>query len=566
MTTTSAAGEESLGSNSAPLNSQEASSSSTTGTSISGPSLPSFYYPVTDCEDAPDRLQFSAFGKHLPFLSRFLVTTRLVDVGFRESQALVEFLMKRLENAYYMYAHEHFPQHMEYLQILSADDMELPAWKALVFDLDRRYFRSMKRNEQVHQIRHIAVHRNTYDTSIVKAAAIEAEFLGDDVLINQIDIILRVLYARTSPDSQYSATQGETRTVHKLLWPADCPAETMHQLLDKVQSLGETASLKFCQRHLRQALLRWCPEPVATYQELTGWGRFIEDPANWDSKDPQGQSFRDDILLKLQGVALRCVRNAAAHRTWYYITDPYDAERLHSDIQHVIKYVRILGDEGMATRIERLRATTLEFLHAKLNEWMDPSWCDDRDWRLFYRYTENCTNYWDRWIRGFSEDGVDVWPIVRLYNRSHRRLAAMIEERGYELFPPPVPPADPVPAAEPRAVTEEEARESEEHNKWWCQQIAAENAALEAALSSVAMEENKVENHSEDQSGEENDDDDDTATTGNQYLLTDAEQQELSAAWEEQCVLASSPPGTPNLENAPWLGTLPPNGDEVVEW
>ncbi|KAL8646685.1 MAG: hypothetical protein Q9210_005992 [Variospora velana] len=569
-----AAGEESLGSNSSAQDSQDTSSSSTTGTSMTRLSLPSFSSPVTDFTDASDRFECSAFGKHLPFLSRFLATTRQVDIRCHERQALVVFLMKRLEDAYYTYAHKQFPRHMEALQILSADDMELPVWKAFVFDLQPRFFRSMKRNEQVHQIRHIAVHRETYDTSFVKAAAIEAEVLGDDVLIKQIDIILRVLYADASPDSQYSVTQRQRRTVHKLLWPADRPVETMHQLLDKVQSLGETVSLEFCQRHLRQALLRWRCDPVATCKELTGWVRFIKDPAKWDSNDPQGQRFRDDILPKLEGVCLRDVRNAAAHRQWYDMTDPYEAEKLGSDIQDVINYVRILGDEGMATRIERLRATTLEFLHAKINEWMDPSWCDNRDWRLLYRYTEDRKVYWDRWTRRFSDDGVDVWPLVRLYFRSHKRLDTMIHQRGYELYPVRLLPlAVPVAAEQTRAVeTEEEAREREEHARWWCEQFAADIAAQEALCASVAMElidENEldeVKNHSGDQSGEEeddDDDDDDDAPTGNQYLLTDAEQQEWSAAIE-QSMLAS--PRTPDLENAPWLEMLPPNEDEVDEW
>ncbi|KAI4118186.1 MAG: hypothetical protein LQ345_001706 [Seirophora villosa] len=541
-----ASSDESQGSGSSTPDYEDSTSSSTAGASDTC-SLLSFSTPVIDGADPRGRLGFTAFGKNLPNLSRLLGTNRQLDIKFSQRQALIVFLVERLENAHWTYAREKFPHEMEALHILSADQLDLPAWKAFVSELNRGDFRT-KRNKLVYEIRHIAVHRRTYDTNIVKAAVIEAEFLGDDRLIKQIDVILWVLYADASHDSRFTVTQRQRRSVQELLWPIDRRVETMHQLLDKVQSLGETVSFAFCQRHLSRALHEWgCTE--GAHLELPDWKRNLQDPSNWDLNDPQAQTFRDALIAKLGRVSVDRLRNAAAHRHWYEITDADEAGDLYSHIQGVVDYVRILGDEGIATRIERLRDSTLELLHPKLRAWMDPSWLDNRNWQVLYHQTKSGCGHWDEMEFEFQKDRVDVHPLSRLYCLSLRRIGNMVRARGLDLEEElemasrrrrAAARANARPEPQPEPETEEQIKAGEEKARWWREQVEADyKAAQKVYQATVVVEE-----------------------IGS---LTDAEwsaEIQRSAAAAADWIVGVE-------KNAPaWLGTLAPEEeeDEVGEW
>ncbi|KAI4174888.1 MAG: hypothetical protein LQ348_006274 [Seirophora lacunosa] len=541
-----ASSDESQGRGSSTPDYEDTTSSSTAGASATC-SLLSFSTPVTDGADPRDRVNFTAFGKNLPILSRLLATNRQVDIEFSQRQALIVFLMERLEIAHWTYAREKFPQQMEALHILSADQLDLPAWKAFVSELNRGDFRT-KRNKLVYEIRHIAVHRRTYDTNIVKAAVIEAEFLGDGRLTKQIDVILRVLYADAAHDSRFTVTQRQRRSVQELLWPIDRPVETMHQLLDKVQSLGETVSFAFCQRHLSRALHKWDVTEGA-HLELSDWIRIIQRPDNWDSSDAQAQTFRDAVIAKLDRVSVDRLRNAAAHRRWYEITDAHEAGDLHSHIQRVIDYVRILGDEGIATRIERLRDTTLELLHPKLRAWMDPSWLDNRDWQDLYGETQFGWDYWEGMEYQFQKSRVDVHPLSRLYCLSLRRIEKMVQAKGLDLMEElelaskrryAEARAKARHEPEPEPETEEQIKAREERARWWREQTEADyEAAQKVDQANFVVEEVG-------------------ALTVAEWT---AEIQRSTAA------VADWVGGV--KENAPaWLGTMPSeeDEDEVEEW
>ncbi|KAL8961506.1 MAG: hypothetical protein Q9193_001945 [Seirophora villosa] len=537
-----ASSDESQESGSSTPDYEDTTSSSTAGASATC-SLLSFSTPVTDGADPRGRLGFTAFGTNLPILSRLLATRRPLDIEFSQRQALIVFLMDRLENAHWTYAREKFPHEMEALHILSADQLELPAWKAFVSELNRGDFQT-KRNKLVYEIRHIAVHRRTYNTNVVKAAVIEAEFLGDDRLVEQIDVILRVLYADASHDSRFTVTQTQRRSVQELLWPIDGPVETTHQLVDKVQSLGETVSFAFCQGHLSQMLDTWGLTEGA-YLELPRWRRCIQRPDNWDSSDAEAQTFRDAVIAKLDRVSVDRLRNAAAHRHWYEITDADEAGDLHSHIQGVIDYVRILGDEGIATRIERLRDTTLELLHPKLRAWMDPSWLDNRDWQVLHGQTRSGWLHWSKMEFKFQNDSVDVRPLSRLYFLSLQRIENMVRARGLDLNEELELASQRRAAAarakagpEPEPETEEQIKAGEERARLWRESVEADiQAEKKVSEATVVVEE--IDS------------------------LTDAERlKEWITAAEASWVGYGK-------ENAPaWLGTLPEEEEEeeVEEW
>ncbi|KAI4120679.1 MAG: hypothetical protein LQ338_006843 [Usnochroma carphineum] len=392
--------------------------------------LPSFSFPVPDPTALEHQSEISAHGKYLEFLSLFLSSDRQLDIGFPKRHALIVFLMASLEKAFCAYAHMMVPEEDDVLQILCADELEPQVWRAFLSDTPD--FGDITNNEGINQIRHIAVHRFDYDTSVIRAAVDEAYFLDNDTMIEEIDIILRVFYADVTGDSNYPVTDEERKIVDDLLWPPNRQVVSTHELLDKVQNLGERSSFNFCQSHLPHVLINR-GFTAAECLELPDWQCVIGNQENWSPNTPEAERLRDEVSAKLQKLWTRDLRNAAAHRVPMEIfeDDFHKENRLFPLIQQVINYVRILGDEETAVRIEELRAGTTALLLRKQREWMDPSWCHTRDWKRIYRTVEDRLEAWQERRSEFAAERVDIEPLLKLYARNKSRLYDMITENDW---------------------------------------------------------------------------------------------------------------------------------------
>ncbi|KAI4143459.1 MAG: hypothetical protein L6R39_004561 [Caloplaca ligustica] len=441
-------------------------------------SLPSFSSPISDPTASLSELK-NAHGTYLEFLSLFLGTARQVDIASSKRNAFSLFLMQSLEKSYFAFAQRYMPKELELVQVVSADELEPQVWKAFLCYVPD--YGPIARNEMANLIRHIAVHRYRYDTTYVRAAVDEAAFLQDDTLIEQIDMILRVFYADANPDSRYPVTNDERRLVDDLLWPPQRPVETFHQFLDRVQNLGEKASFKFCQLHLPQMLVRQgMIEPEC--RELSSWQENIKRQKSSESSDPKAASLYLEVLGKLEKVDTRWLRNAASHREPMGIHDDENQGTL-SDIQQVVDYVRALGDESTATQIEQLRTESMALLLRKQKEWMDPKWCDTRDWKRIYRTIDVWRDHWYRQRYEFSREPyyVDILTLCKLYTRSENRLYAMICAKGWldQLVrtPPPLAPPEP------------ESVQAEGFDTWWIDEEWARSMESDS-LTQAAQPEN----------------------------------------------------------------------------
>ncbi|KAL9602433.1 MAG: hypothetical protein Q9219_001857 [cf. Caloplaca sp. 3 TL-2023] len=383
-----------------------------------------------------DTIRFATDSKDLEFLSLFLSTERKVNIESPKRQALIEFLMDSLEKGYWRFAQKTIPTELEALQIFSADELEPHVWGAFlsINILQESGQLGDFGGQSIANIRHTAVHRYAYSTSLVKAAAIEASKITDDPFLKQLDLIMKVLYAETATDERFPVTEQQKETVRDLLWPADRPIDSTHQLLDKIQNIGEKSSHEFCRVHFPKDLaLR---EVIAAeQQELTIWRNILT--ANCATSNDQANSPMSRISEKLQDTCVRGLRNAAAHRKM--IRAEYLEEDLPRLTRPVARYVRILGDENAAAAIEQLALQYTTLALARYKEWMDPSRCQKTDLRAIHFRIEHGINEWAQCKPAFVEIGADIEHIGCLYVRSRDRFWHIVRENGWEEVINPVP-------------------------------------------------------------------------------------------------------------------------------
>ncbi|KAL8716018.1 MAG: hypothetical protein Q9225_006300 [Loekoesia sp. 1 TL-2023] len=307
--------------------------------------------PLPDVVSAEDIFKFTANGEYLEFLSLFLTTPRQVDIAFSKRHALIVFLMESLEKSFWNYAQRTIPEELEALQVLSPDEFEPHVWEAFlsVNVCDENGRRGYFGGERIANIRHTAVHRYDFDTSIIRAAAAQASRNADGKLLRQLDLVLRVLYADVATDLRFPVTEEQRMMVNDLLWPSNCPITSTHQLFDRVQNLGERSSYEFCKQYLPQILARR-DVTAAEHFELPQWHHIIREQPKHVVSSPETGKILSEVSEKLQETwGPRGLRNAAAHREMIYINEGNKLEIL---TQLVAEYVRILGDEVTATTIE----------------------------------------------------------------------------------------------------------------------------------------------------------------------------------------------------------------------
>ncbi|KAI4177896.1 MAG: hypothetical protein LQ346_007597 [Caloplaca aetnensis] len=447
--------------------------------------LPSFSSRIWDRPNVPI---LDANGLvNLSSLSHFFETNRQVDIGFRRRHALIVYLMEGLEKAYFAYAQQNLPAELELLQVLSADEFEPHVWRAfLSLHLGFDYMFSC--DTPVNNLRHYAVHRGAYDTNLIHAVVTQALRVRDYNFVKNIDTIIGVFYtdatsshinadADDEKEAHYlfwTINDEDRRLVDDLLWPSNRPIETMHQLLDKVQNLGEISSFKFCQRYLPQVLVQLDCNAGERF-ELSVWQRVITSDMNWsETNHPEAMALRETIMRRLKieygapaakvdttamvdtvdgtdipanvdpaaqmdimanidtigKVDTIALRNHAAHRDAFVFNGlgAFTEEGLPFRlIRHVIRYVRVLGDEPTATQIEQLRTETLALLLRKQQAWMDPTEHPGQDWRGLLDRAENDYRAWGGRNDYFRERGIDIKPIQNLYIRSTDRFYSLWE-------------------------------------------------------------------------------------------------------------------------------------------
>ncbi|KAL8736324.1 MAG: hypothetical protein Q9181_002502 [Wetmoreana brouardii] len=435
--------------------------------------LPKWSSPLPDFATTEVSFKFKTDDEYLEFLSLFLSVDRQVDIGFSKRHALICFLMKRLEESHYQYCRQSMPEEFEILQLESADVFELQVWRALLrayhvypeasdyaFDEDRR---RCDFAEDLDYLRQLAVHRAstfryTFHSSTIRSAAACAYNLSDNELLEQIDLIVKVLYADAGGESRLAVTKEQRKTVSDLLWPPKCPIETSTQLLNEVQNLAERSSHNFCQRRLPNEFAAFRPA-AAEHFELNWWRDIFWRQQFSRVGDSPGRRpcAEEEVHTKLEDCWVVHLRNAAAHRDFGYLrTDDQWVRKLTCLVDLGLNYVRILEDEETAGQIENLKAEAIPLLFQKRKQWVGLSWCQARDPHLRKDQTLERAQYWGDKEEEYFKKNIDIRPLKSWYLNLHSRIFDVLVERGdIQIYRPPetpdaaAPPNEEIPEAEP---------------------------------------------------------------------------------------------------------------------
>ncbi|KAL8906028.1 MAG: hypothetical protein Q9171_006438 [Xanthocarpia ochracea] len=403
-------------------------------------SLPTWSSKIPDPAATQVRFKYRANGHYLSFLSLFLTEVRQVDIGFPRRHALILFLLHGLEKSHAKYARRKIPEELEYLQMMWGDEMELQVWQAFIrapclklgvldytTDEDGRQCSFVS---AVNRIRQLAVHRSStyrwnFDTSVIKGAAACARSLGDDALVENIELVVKVLYAVTGGDPEYAVTEDQRKRANNLLWPSNRQPGSTYQLLDQIQNVAEKSSYSFCQRSLPQELL-WFQCTTAEHFELSQWRKIIM--RRWSRVDSEDSDYFLALSKELEKADITKLRNAVAHRHQYTLdpSDEFYDQSLYfkGHISDAKEYVRALGDENAALEIERLEHEVLPLLNEKYGESLNPQWCENRDLDALYQVLSRKQDYWEYQHKYFWEKyAVNVAPIRQLYGSAMWRLS-----------------------------------------------------------------------------------------------------------------------------------------------
>ncbi|KAL8725688.1 MAG: hypothetical protein Q9166_007202 [cf. Caloplaca sp. 2 TL-2023] len=384
--------------------------------------------PVADPATTEVSFRYRANGQYLEFLSLFLNEDRQVDIDFQKRHSFILFLMNSLEESHLKYVKRTIPNEVDILQLFSGDEFEVDKWQSFIraphFNLGVSDYMQGKGGElkgffkEVNEIRQLAVHRTStyrwnFNTATIMGAAACARSLDDDALLEQIELIVKVLYIDAGGSSGYTVTEEQKKTAYHLLSPRSRQSLTSHQLLDEIQNLAENSSYNFCLRRLPQELQAFnCTVPE--HFELSQWKDIIQNRwCSGSSISQENKAFFVDLNHKLVNLDVRHLRNAAAHRkSFEFDPRPVNSEegcgeeecgeekpddgfrQLRGYIKTAAAYVRALEDEETALQMEKLGAEVIPLLRAKYEEWLNPEWCTGKDMKLIVQTLRDRLRQW----------------------------------------------------------------------------------------------------------------------------------------------------------------------------
>ena len=225
--------------------------------------LPSWVSPLPHSSTILEANRIAVGEETFSFLSAFFSETRMVDLPFQKRHGLARFLLSCTEQACYLWMKKWHALHLELLGIRDADELELRWWLYLVrqlsnefrythppeADLSEDYWCSMS----VERIRHIAVHRQEYNTNAIRDVVQLIAATKNVQLVRNIEKVIETLYALESKDPHYPVSESAKIALDSALWFSFTEPTTPLELLGRLAYILEKVCFDYTTTQMSEA-------------------------------------------------------------------------------------------------------------------------------------------------------------------------------------------------------------------------------------------------------------------------------------------------------------------------
>ena len=223
--------------------------------------LPSWVSPLPHSSTIPEAKRIAVGEETFPFLSAFFFKTRQVDLPFQKRQGLARFLLSCIEQACYLWVKKWHPLYHDLLGIREADELELHWLLCLVTRLNSTHSSPPEAKlpegywctHFVEQIRHIAVHRQEYNTNVIRSVVEYIAGTKNVQLVRDIEKVIETLYALESKDPQYPVPESARVALDSALWLSFTEPTTPIELLSRLAYILEKACLDYATTLMSEA-------------------------------------------------------------------------------------------------------------------------------------------------------------------------------------------------------------------------------------------------------------------------------------------------------------------------
>jgi len=415
---------------------------------------PSWISPLPDPVDIPETNRVAVHDQTFPFLTAFLSRTRKVDVPFPQRYGLARFLLSCAERACHAWVRRWHPLHLELLSIREADDLELAWWLLLVKHLsvigqqthppEASATRSKWCSEDVGQIRHIAVHRQEYDTRVIRHVVNLAVNTNDSQLVSDIEQVLESLYIdecdsaayhldwlfQEEPHNQPDRLSEDAKVaLNTTLGLLPTTPGTPHQVLGRLECILNNVCFNYAlsrndlsRQGFRYALFR---NKFCKRRQLTE--PFEGELDRWWSR-PYFDKYENGEFASEFEICVR-VRNSLEHKHGYYT----DLEWLADTLGDSKRFAAALEDFEAVEAIEELENLAFPSIEAQCAA-ITLAFSERSEGEL-RQLAKQCYKKWDHEYQLKGDDYEE--KIARRFEESRRWYEAAADRRRLVTENPP---------------------------------------------------------------------------------------------------------------------------------
>ena len=301
-----------------------------------------------------------ADGQTFEFISQFLADDRFGDIPFERSHGMVNFLLQIVTASIFETLQRWIPHQLLLLQVYHPDQLELVWWLYLLHEKQHEcvkpavtagtnwdLLRESSGEFAVGQLRHAAVHRRQYSTSLIKDSVSILIALNDVNRFREVEQVIRVLYGTLSGRIPVTDDQIATLDAALALYPSRC--STVLDLLYSLSGVLENTFFRESQNHYREYFT-----DLLTAKKITVAEQLELSNGEWMS-----------WTTIFGGYDIRYIRNSVAHRDGP-IEDPCPQLDIISNYVADAKAVTLkFDDQEAAAKIDEMTAAALPEIAAR---------------------------------------------------------------------------------------------------------------------------------------------------------------------------------------------------------